>query len=58
MMKFYLQRKDGTRRELTNEELSERLTFPQIAQALKAKREDPLEEVGYCTAGGVIVVDF
>lgn len=56
-MKFYLQDKQGNRRELDREELREHMGEYQIREAIEAKRADPLEEVSYMTVGGFIIVE-
>jgi hypothetical protein len=57
-MKFYFQTNDGSRRELSMDEVREHMSEYQIGEALDAKRNDPNEEVSYMTVGGYIVVDF
>lgn len=57
-MKFYFQSDNGSRRELTMDEVREHMSEYQIGEALDAKRTDPNEEVSYMTVGGYIVVDF
>ena len=57
-MKFYFQTADGTRREMTIDEVREHMSTYQIGEAIAAKKADPMEEVSYMTVGGFIVVDF
>lgn len=57
-MKFYLDKTDGTSKELTPDELNEYLSVDQVAEAIVAKYEDPLEEVSYLAVDGVIRVEF
>lgn len=54
MKYIFTNRVGGGRREITEQELRQRLTDRQIAEGQQAKREDPFEEVSYMTAGGMI----
>lgn len=57
-MKFYFQANDGSRRELTDDELREHMSEYNIYEAIKAKQEDPDEEVSYMTVGGFIICEM
>lgn len=57
-MRFYLDLKDGTSKELTDAELREHLSAGQIVEAIDAKLADPAEEVSYMTVGGIIRVEL
>lgn len=54
-MKYYFQDRNGLRKQITMDEVKERLSAVQIMDAIDAKREDPNEEVCYMTAGGFII---
>ena len=57
-MKFYFDGYDGTRKELTMDELREHMSEYNIKEAIEAKKADPLEEVSYMTVGGFIRVEL
>ena len=57
-MKFYYDRKDGTSKVLTMEEVREHLSEYQITEGIEAKQEDPNEEVSYMTVNGYIRIEF
>lgn len=57
-MKFYFDKKDGTTKELTEEEVREHMSHYQIEEAAEAKKADPLECVSYMTVGGSIRVEL
>ena len=54
-MKYYFQDRNGLRKQITIDEVKERLSAVQIMDAIDAKRDDPKKEVGYMTAGGFII---
>lgn len=57
-MKFYFQDNAGNRRELTDDELREHMSDYNIYEAIKAKQEDPNEEVSYMAVGGFIICEM
>lgn len=57
-MKFYLQRRNGTRKILTMDEVEEHLSKFQIEDAIAAKQADPNEEVSYMTIDGFVTVEM
>lgn len=57
-MKFYYDKKDGTSKELTMEEVREHMSEYQIKEGIEAKQTDPCEEVSYMTVGGYIRIEF
>ena len=57
-MKFYFDKNDGTRKELSMDEVREHMSEYNIKEAMEAKKADPLEEVSYMTVGGFIRVEL
>lgn len=57
-MKFVFYGHNGEVRDLTKEEVHQRLSDKQIKEGIEAKIADPLEEVSYMTSGGFVSVEF
>lgn len=57
-MKFVFYGHNGEVRDLTKEEVHQRLSDKQIKEGIESKIAGPLEEVSYMTAGGFVSVEF